>query len=83
MGKLRISAKYRADILESSIEARIRKLAPFQYRWAWRNSLGVIPVTCRNAAENELVRAKPSAMAMLVTDNAEHANNLFARSIRR
>jgi hypothetical protein len=35
--------------------------ALFHYRRAWRNSVGVIPVSCRNVAENELVCMKPSA----------------------
>jgi hypothetical protein len=33
-----------------------------------RYAVGVVPVTCRNAAENELVSLKPSASAVSVID---------------
>jgi hypothetical protein len=51
--------------------------ATFHHK-ARRYSVGVVPATCRNVAENELVSLKPRASAISVTDRIGSANNILA-----
>src|SRR6478752_2731596 len=53
------------------------------YSRPWRYALGESPVVLRNAAENELVSANPTASAIPVIDRAGSTSKVLARSMRR
>ena len=45
--------------------------------------MGVVPVSLRNAAVNELVLLKPNIMPISVTETARFASSSLAYSMRR
>ena len=69
--------RFRRISVETSVtlDGRVRGNTP--------DDIGVVPVVCRNAAENELVSLKPSSSAMSVTDGPGFASSVLARSMRR
>ena len=62
---------------------RARPLLKAIYSRPWRYALGDSPVVLRNAAENELVSANPTASAIPVIDRAGSTSKVLARSMRR